>query len=696
MSSFAPMTLAIVDDDDDVRNALHRLLRALGHHVVGFASAEAFETGAVVVDCVIVDMRLPGLSGLELRDRLRQPDAAHAGRARHRRRRSGRRRPVRCHRYATREQALRRSHAGHGDRAGHRRLLTAQCQLTIATSAPPRRAASGSGTGTSPPARSTSIPCSRSCSATRTTRSATTSTTGAGTSIPTTPPRVLERAQAHINGEVPAYEVEHRMVHRDGSVRWFIARGQVVRDGNGTAIGMAGTDTDITARKRSEEALRQAEELNRRIVESSGDCVKILALDGRLLYMNPEGVRALEMADASELLQRPLAGFFDGEVRQRGRGGHRRGSQGGRGRFQYLMPTATGRAEVVGRRADADHRRRRPRRPAARRLARHHRAAARRGLPRRAAPGAGDDCHRQPAAGGARQRGPPGRAARPAACSAPSCCSTTTASPSATARRPSMPAGYLEALSGLTIGPRAGSCGTAMYLGQPVIVTDILTDPLWEDYLDVAVRFGFRACWSTPIFSPDAEGAGLAGDVLRAAAGAAAGRMAADRDRRRHRPHRHRAAARASQALQHSEARNQAILRAIPDWMFLTTLDGVFLDFHARDATRCTCRRRPSSAGGSATCCRRTSPTRWRWLSPAPPPPDEPEKIEYTLGSDDNERFYEAMIVTLRRRQDPQHRPGHHRPQARRARGRFAPARTGPPRAASPRWASCPGRWPTS
>ncbi len=71
MSSAAPMSLAIVDDDDDVRNALHRLLRALGHHVVGFPSAEAFETGAVDVDCVIVDMRLPGLSGLELRDRLR-------------------------------------------------------------------------------------------------------------------------------------------------------------------------------------------------------------------------------------------------------------------------------------------------------------------------------------------------------------------------------------------------------------------------------------------------------------------------------------------------------------------------------------------------------------------------------------------------------------------------------------------------
>ena len=40
---------------------------------------------------------------------------------------------------------------------------------------------------------------------------------------------------------------------------------------------------------------------------------------------------------------------------------------------------------------------------------------------------------------------------------------------------------------------------------------------------------------------------------------------------------------RAHQALRHSEARNSAILRAIPDWMFLTTVQGVFLDFHARD-----------------------------------------------------------------------------------------------------------------
>jgi FixJ family two-component response regulator len=70
------MTLAVVDDDDDVRTALSRLLRSMGYRVVGFASAEAFEADRSDVDCAIVDMRLPGVSGLELCERLRQRPSA--------------------------------------------------------------------------------------------------------------------------------------------------------------------------------------------------------------------------------------------------------------------------------------------------------------------------------------------------------------------------------------------------------------------------------------------------------------------------------------------------------------------------------------------------------------------------------------------------------------------------------------------
>lgn len=67
---------------------------------------------------------------------------------------------------------------------------------------------------------------------------------------------------------------------------------------------------------------------------------------------------------------------------------------------------------------------------------------------------------------------------------------------------PSLPGPYTEAVDGLAIGPSAGSCGTAAYRAEPVIVSDIATDPLWANYRDLALTHGLRACWSTPILSP--------------------------------------------------------------------------------------------------------------------------------------------------------------------------------------------------
>jgi len=66
---------------------------------------------------------------------------------------------------------------------------------------------------------------------------------------------------------------------------------------------------------------------------------------------------------------------------------------------------------------------------------------------------------------------------------------------------PSLPEDYVKAIDGAPIGPKNGSCGTAMYRGEPVVVTDILVDELWEDYRDLAAPTGLRACWSTPILS---------------------------------------------------------------------------------------------------------------------------------------------------------------------------------------------------
>ena len=72
---------------------------------------------------------------------------------------------------------------------------------------------------------------------------------------------------------------------------------------------------------------------------------------------------------------------------------------------------------------------------------------------------------------------------------------------------PSLPSEYVQAIDGSVIGPRAGSCGTAMFTRKPVVVTDVMTDPLWTDYRDLAQICGLSACGSTPILSPQ-------GDVL--------------------------------------------------------------------------------------------------------------------------------------------------------------------------------------
>ena len=68
---------------------------------------------------------------------------------------------------------------------------------------------------------------------------------------------------------------------------------------------------------------------------------------------------------------------------------------------------------------------------------------------------------------------------------------------------PSLPSEYNAAIHGLPIGPKAGSCGTAAFRGERVVVSDIDKDPLWEDYLPIVQPHGLKACWSTPVKASD-------------------------------------------------------------------------------------------------------------------------------------------------------------------------------------------------
>jgi FixJ family two-component response regulator len=66
--------IAVIEDDDACRKALTRLLTSSGLDVAAYASAEAFLAAIVVHDCVLLDVALPGLSGLELEFYLREHD----------------------------------------------------------------------------------------------------------------------------------------------------------------------------------------------------------------------------------------------------------------------------------------------------------------------------------------------------------------------------------------------------------------------------------------------------------------------------------------------------------------------------------------------------------------------------------------------------------------------------------------------
>ncbi len=68
---------------------------------------------------------------------------------------------------------------------------------------------------------------------------------------------------------------------------------------------------------------------------------------------------------------------------------------------------------------------------------------------------------------------------------------------------PSIADAYLRGIDGVAIGPSVGSCGTAAFRGEQVIVEDIAASPLWEIGGKHALKYGLRACWSTPFFSSE-------------------------------------------------------------------------------------------------------------------------------------------------------------------------------------------------
>ena len=107
---------------------------------------------------------------------------------------------------------------------------------------------------------------------------------------------VMTQARASIPGDTDVLEAEHRMVHKDGSLRWFLSHGSVVRGADGTPYRTVGTSVDITERKRSADQFRLALEAattGMLMVDRTGTIVLVNARVERLF-----GYRREELIDA--------------------------------------------------------------------------------------------------------------------------------------------------------------------------------------------------------------------------------------------------------------------------------------------------------------------------------------------------------------------------------------------------------------
>ncbi|QFS43525.1 PAS domain S-box protein [Nostoc sphaeroides CCNUC1] len=106
--------------------------------------------------------------------------------------------------------------------------------------------------------------------------------------------RVYEEISKHLCGETQQYVSEYRIECKDGTYKWILDRGQISsRAEDGLPLRMLGTHTDITERKRIEEALRESEQRYRSVITVMAEGIVLQESDGRITACNESAARIL-------------------------------------------------------------------------------------------------------------------------------------------------------------------------------------------------------------------------------------------------------------------------------------------------------------------------------------------------------------------------------------------------------------------
>jgi PAS domain S-box-containing protein len=322
--------------------------------------------------------------------------------------------------------------------------------------------------------------------------------------------RLHPEDRARVQGEVGAavqrgtpFAYPERIVRPDGSLRFIETAGEPARDATGRVVGLIGTCRDVTDERRRDEQL----ELHADIVEKIQIGLSVWSVEKP---DDADSVRLVAFNPASERLARvPLASMVGRSLRE-------------------ILPFATGgRLEALIRAVAADGEERAAvvegsRDPANPTRSISFKAFA---LPGGAVGLAVEDITPQTLAkwmASAEQRvfemiaeGLPLSSILATLAvaieqqSPPTLASILLLDADGARLRvgagPSLPDDYNRALDGQRIGPRAGSCGTAAFSRRTVVVADIQTDALWEDYRELAREAALGACWSTPILATDSR-----------------------------------------------------------------------------------------------------------------------------------------------------------------------------------------------
>ncbi|MHB1358754.1 MAG: PAS domain S-box protein [Rhodocyclaceae bacterium] len=113
--------------------------------------------------------------------------------------------------------------------------------------------------------------------------------------------RTLDDVMAFVAHPTPAFDMEYRMRHKDGSYRWIASKGVPTVNDTGRAIRLIGGHIDITARKQAEEHLRKLAQA----VEQSPESIVITDLDARIEYVNARFLQATGYRRAEVIGQNP-------------------------------------------------------------------------------------------------------------------------------------------------------------------------------------------------------------------------------------------------------------------------------------------------------------------------------------------------------------------------------------------------------